>query len=448
MFKLNRDRLIERIKEYNVPNNSVVLLQGNKYIGIDDTDKEFDFRQESNFHYLFGVTEADCFGMIDILNKKSILLVPKRDTKYAVWNGKILDLDWYYQTYDVDDVIYTSDIDKIKSIIKADSSILIIGTPNIYTKKTLPEINLDELGIKDYVHLLRRDVLYHAICDIRVIKTNLEIDLLQHINKVSSDAHIKVMKSCKSGMIEDELAMIFYQECLAYQSIVGTGTNSAILHYCNNTETIKDGDLVLCDMGCEMNLYASDITRTFPANGKFTDKQKEIYNIVLKAQNTVINLIKPGIDWSDMHWKSLEIICDGLYNLDLIQGDLNEVCTHYKDIAKYFMPHGIGHFMGKDVHDVGSANTVAYTRNKGTILKKGMVLTVEPGIYFIEPLLNEGYRDEIISKYLNREKIDQYLDFGGIRIEDDIVVTSDGSINLTSAPKTVEDIEEIMNKKI
>ncbi len=455
MYKLNRDRLVQRIKDYNVAPNSLLVLQGNTSasVEVDDTDKDRIFRQESNFHYLFGVDIADCFGIINVRTNKTYLIIPKHDESYAVWHGKVHDLEWYSQKYLIEDIIYITDTLKISSIFANIDNIHIIGTPNIYTKRTLPQINLTNLGLDPnaYNHLIRRDVLYHAICDIRVIKTDYEIEVLHKINKISSDAHCQVMKQCKPTMSEGELAMIFGLECtkkgakhLAYPSIVGSGVNSAILHYVENDQAFKDGDLVLCDMGSELEGYASDITRTFPVSGKFTPKQADIYNLVLKAQTSVITQIIPGIDWSSMHYLSLKVICDGLYDYGLIQGDKSEVDDNYKEIAKYFMPHGIGHLMGKDVHDVGQAGHIAYCRKPNTILARGMVLTVEPGIYFIEPLLESGYKNETISKYLNKVMIDQYLDFGGIRIEDDIVVTDSGCVVLTTAPKTIAEIEQLM----
>jgi Xaa-Pro aminopeptidase len=186
-----------------------------------------------------------------------------------------------YGTEDVD-VVYITETDKIKNLFEGANEIHVIGTPNIYTKRTLPEIDLKDLGFDnsdEYYHLIRRDVLYRAICDTRNIKLDEEINAVREANRISSDAIRIVLKSCKIGMYENELACIFSQKCssqgsfsLAYPSIVGSGENSAILHYVDNNKKISDGDLVLCDMGCEYRGYASDITRTFPANGRFTDK--------------------------------------------------------------------------------------------------------------------------------------------------------------------------------
>jgi Xaa-Pro dipeptidase len=203
---------------------------------------------------------------------------------------------------------------------------------------------------------------------------------------------------------------------------------------------IRDGDLVLVDMGAESNCYASDITRTFPANGKFTQKQKDIYLIVLGAQVRVIESMRPGVKWSDMHKIALEIVVDGLTHLDIIIGNPDLISENYLELGACFMPHGIGHFMGKDVHD----NSVAYCRKEKTILQEGMVLTVEPGIYFIKSLLVRK-KSEPIGRFLNYKKLQDYMDFGGIRIEDNIVITKDGNFNLTTVPKELDAIEKIMN---
>ena len=449
----NREKLFDLFdgspRDPSISENTIALLAGNKESTQDDTDNDLTFRQESNFHYLFGVNEPDFYGILDFSDRKSILFVPDRDDNYPIWHGYVYPLSHYLEYYSVSEVKYVSELSTWIQKRKPDQ-ILTIGTPNPNTNQVLTEPTFD--GIDKFRHLIRRDTLHHKISDCRVIKTKLEIEHLKKLNDISSQAHIEIMRNCRIGMKEYQLQSVFTHYCLfnhglpnlAYQAIVGSGINSAILHYQNNDSDIESGDLVLVDMGAESNCYASDITRTFPANGKFTEKQRDIYLIVLSAQNKVIESMKPGVYWSDMHNLSLQIIVDGLRHLGIIVGDPGLISEKYLELGACFMPHGIGHFMGKDTHDVGGSGSVAYCRQKKTILQEGMVLTVEPGIYFIKSLL-ERTESEPISQFLNYKKISEYLDFGGIRIEDNIVITKDGNFNLTTVPKDIESIEKIMN---
>lgn len=224
----------------------------------------------------------------------------------------------------------------------------------------------------------------------------------------------------------------------------------AHLHYGHagapNDRTLESGDLCLLDMGAEFRCYTSDITCTIPATGKFTEQQKKIYNAVLDAQQTVMRHIKPGVSYVDMHELAYKVICKHLLSIGLLKGSLEDVMD--ANLGAVFMPHGLGHFMGLDTHDVGGRTGCPELHKDGfkslrcrQVLQEGMVLTVEPGIYFNDYALNQALMNEAQAKFIDTDLLKQFRGFGGIRIEDDIVVTANGMINLTDCPRTCEEIE-------
>lgn len=297
-----------------------------------------------------------------------------------------------------------------------------------------------------------------------MIKTSDEVEEMRRICKISAEAHVEVMQHAKSGMNECELESIFYYyvsrngcKRLAYPSIAAGDNRGATLHYVANNQKVHDGSLFLLDAGAESSdtLYASDITRTFPINGKFTKEQREIYEIVLSANKAAIAQMKPGVKWVDVHRNADRIITEGLYKLGIIKADsLQELLDNH--IGGYFFPHGLGHAIGLDVHDPPNRDGsfqpinepgIRYLRLHCT-LEEGVALTVEPGIYFVPRMLRKALADNEICKYFNREKLEKYMNFGGIRIEDNVIVTKDGAEVLTSAvPKEVEELERLIGGK-
>jgi len=285
--------------------------------------------------------------------------------------------------------------------------------------------------------------LGRAITHSRVKKTKLELDMLQIASNVSNDAHKNVMKDTIPGLYEYNVMsyFLFYSaNCglfhQAYNPIVGSGTNSAILHYTANTKQLGSSEFVLIDAGAEFMGYGSDVTRTFPSNGKFTDDQKLIYNMVLNVSITIEGMMRPGTRWGDLFAKATRMIGAELLAAGFLQGDLDDIIS--KGVVGLFYPHGLGHYLGLDVHDSGVYDD----------LEEGNVLTIEPGIYFNQAFLEMGYNNVNQAPYLVREKINQFANIGGVRIEDDIIVTKDGIKIITDVPKTVEAIESLMaNKK-
>jgi len=287
--------------------------------------------------------------------------------------------------------------------------------------------------------------------------------VIRYANAVSSEAHKKVMKNIRAGMKEYQMESLFLHHCyseggarhVCYTCICGSGENGAVLHYGHagapNSKTINDGDMCLFDMGCEYFCYCSDITCSFPANGKFTADQKLIYNAVYEANQAVMKTCKAGVEWTDMHLLAERTMLGCLLKGGLLQGSLDEMMEVH--LGAIFQPHGLGHFMGCDVHDVGGYLSFCPPRSDrpglkslrtARTLKEGMVLTIEPGCYFNDALLEKAKQDPKQSKFLVWSVIDRFRGSGGIRIEDDVVITKAGCENLTKVPRTVEEIEKFM----
>jgi len=264
----------------------------------------------------------------------------------------------------------------------------------------------------------------------RLFKRVDEIRTMRRAAKISSQAHIRAMQACKPGMyeyqVEAELLHEFRRngsQYPAYPSIVGSGANGCILHYIENNAQMKDGDLLLIDAGCELDGYASDITRTFPVNGKFSPEQKAIYEIVLAAQHAAIEQVRPGNHWNDPHEAAVKVLVDGLLDLKLLKGKADDIIEK-QEYRKFYM-HRTGHWLGMDVHDVGDYKVDGIWR----LLEPGLVLTVEPGLYIAE----------------GQKGVDKRWWNIGIRIEDDVLVTKSGNEILSiDAPKAIDDIEAVM----
>lgn len=315
-------------------------------------------------------------------------------------------------------------------------------------------------GMQDFT--VDRSTLYWEITECRVYKTPEEIEVLRYTNKISSEAHKQVMLKVRPGMDEFQCESIFLHHAyyhggcrhVSYTCICGSGINGATLHYGHagapNVKLINDGDMCLFDMGAEYYCYASDITCSFPANGKFTDRQRVIYEAVLRANRAVMAAMKPGVSWPAMHRLAERVQCEDLIKAGLLVGDIDEMVAAF--VPSLFMPHGLGHFMGVDTHDVGgypdevarSGEPGLRSLRTGRLLEASMCLTIEPGIYFIPAVLLPALENPKQSKFLVREKLMEYMDFGGVRIEDDVIVTDSGVELLTQVPRTVEEIERFM----
>lgn len=442
MHHQHREKLISLFDDNQ---NGVIYVQGADIMYRYSTDYEFPFRQESNFWYLTGANEPNCSLIIDLKEEEYHLFVPKRDAQYAVWHGYVKTEEQYKEEYNPDFLHYENDILTVLNKLDPET----VYCLNEEQAEFIEDLNR---GFKVEV-----DSLKDALTYCRVLKTDWEIEQMKEACRVNDLAFEASMKAIKPGMHEYEIKAVFNKVQLengllqdAYNGIFASGKNASILHYVTNMDQIKDGDLFLLDSGFECNGYAADYTRTFPSNGKFTPIQAGIYNAVLNAMNTVIEAIKPGVLMEDLHLMASKLMMEGLKELDIVRGDVDEMMEN--NIFALFFPHGLGHFLGLDTHDVGGYPKgveridrpgIKFLRARRELMP-GMVITIEPGIYFVPAVLEPAIQDPEKAKYLNVDKVKSLLGFGGIRIEDDILVTEDGYENLTNLVKSVEEIEELM----
>lgn len=326
--------------------------------------------------------------------------------------------------YDVDEVEYKApDINARLAHIAS-----LKKTPTVFAIHEIPdEITFLGFDEKDF------GVLREAIETCRSVKDEYEIAMIGKANQISSKAHDEVLKKVRHAKNERQLEAVFLGNCIAdgarhqaYDSIVASGRSAATLHYVKNNEPL-DGKLnLLLDAGCEWNCYASDITRTFPINGKFTKESKEIYDIVLKMQLECIAILKEGVSWEDVHLLAHRILIDGLLGLGILKGEKEDILQSRTSVA--FLPHGLGHYLGMDTHDTGGNPNYQdedpifrYLRVRGR-LPENAVITVEPGIYFCKFIIEPALKDEKYAKYIDADVLDKYWDVGGVRYVGPFVV--------------------------
>ncbi|KAJ9688206.1 hypothetical protein PVL29_014099 [Vitis rotundifolia] len=465
LHAINRGKLVkyllQHLTESTRPLHGFVLLQGGEEQTRHDTDHAELFRQESYFAYLFGVREPGFYGAIDIATGKSILFAPRLPAEYAVWLGEIKPLSYFKERYMVSKVCYTDEIvGVLHDEYKEQGKPLLFLLHGLNTDSSNFSKPAEFEGIEKFKTDL--NTLHPILAECRVFKSDLELALIQYANDISSEAHVEVMRKTTVGMKEYQLESMFlhhtymYGGCrhCSYTCICATGGNSAVLHYGHaaapNDRTFEDGDMALLDMGAEYHFYGSDITCSFPVNGKFTSDQRLIYNAVLQAHNTVISAMKPGVNWIDMHKLAEKIILDSLKKGCIVVGDVDDMMV--KRLGAVFMPHGLGHFLGIDTHDTGGyLEGLERPKEPGlkslrTVrdLREGMVITVEPGCYFIDALLAPAMENSETSKFFNHEIIGRFKSFGGVRIESDVHVTSNGCKNMTNVPRETWEIEAVM----
>jgi Xaa-Pro aminopeptidase len=402
-------------------------------------DTEYKFRQDSDFMYLTGFPEPDAIAVVEPRSKKPYtLFVRPRDPEMETWFGRREGVDGAVKNYKADRAV---PVDKFG----AELGRLLDGHDKLYYRFGVDE-KLD-LQILEYLSAQRQRRLKtayppHTIVDptiliheMRLHKTPDEVELMQKAATISAEAHILAMKKTRPGMNEFQIESLIEAYMrghgasgVAYNSIVGGGENATILHYVENNRPLNDGDLLLVDAGAEYQGYAADITRTFPVNGKFSKAQREIYDVVLDVQLQCIEATKTGNTVKARQEFSIELLTEGMKKLGLLTGKTKDLIKK-KSYMKYYM-HGVGHYLGLDVHDAGRYFTDQTAKNSRPF-EPGMVLTVEPGLY-IPP--NDKSAP---SKYRGI----------GVRIEDDVLVTKEGNLNLTAkVTKDPDEIEAIMQK--
>ncbi|MCC5942815.1 MAG: aminopeptidase P family protein [Balneolaceae bacterium] len=440
---MHREKLLSLFEENQ---EGIIYLKGAEIMYRYGTDYEFPFRQESNFWYLTGVNEPDYHTIIDIKSGEFHLFTPKRDAQFAVWHGRIKDTGEIEEAYKPDHLHFGNELLTVLKSRKPEIIYCLDEEQAEFIEDLNREFKVDTETLAD------------AITYCRSIKTEFELNCMREAARVNNLAHLEVMKSLKPGMNEYETKALFdYHQKKngllqpAYSGIHAGGVNSAILHYTENNQPISDGDLYLIDAGYEYNGYASDVTRTFPANGRFTGDQAAIYQVCLDALNKTVDAVKPGVKMEELHLAACRIILHGLKEIGIVKGNIEEMME--KNIFALFFPHGLGHFLGLETHDVGGYPKgvdridrpgIRFLRVRRELMS-GMVITIEPGIYFIPALLKPALENSEQAAYLNRGKVEGLFNFGGIRIEDNLIITEDGVENLTDVPKEIKEIEEIMS---
>lgn len=401
---------------------------------------------------------ADCYFTYNIESDTSTLFIPPIDPDEVVWSGLPVSPEEAKERYDVDEVLAGTELNPWLAQRRHESLPIhcLSGEGQVSTNVTFLEF-----GRVDFADLRK------ALDWARTSKDEYEVAMLRYANDVSRVAHEAVMNASSKATNEQELEALFVKTCMergckemAYHTIMASGTSAATLHYVHNDASLLADDPsrgaekgkkplnILLDGGCEYKTYCADVTRTFPINGSFTKESKEVYELVLKMQKESLKMVKAGMLWDDVHATAHRVAIDGLLSLGVLKGDPKEIFEKRTSVA--FFPHGLGHYLGMDTHDVGGfANykdtdaMFRYLRVRGKV-PKGAVITVEPGVYFcrfiIEPYLN----NDTHSKFIDKDVLDRYWDVGGVRIEDDVVVTEDGFDNLTTAPKESGEVEKLV----
>ncbi|KFM24391.1 Xaa-Pro dipeptidase [Auxenochlorella protothecoides] len=453
---MHRFRSLSRV---HVDDTGVVLLQGGTVKHMYSTDTEHLFRQEPYFHYLFGVDEPGCYGAHDIRTCQAFLFVPRPSPDQEVWMGPVRNLTYYLQKYGVDEVHY---VDEMATVLKqmAPPALHMLHGRDSDSGRGMPLAHFH--GISDFQ--LERSGLFVALTEMRVFKLDMEVEIMRYCARVAASAHIRVLQAVRPGMYEYQLESLFLHDIYSeggcrfspYTPIFGSGPNSAVLHYGHSgaphDRRIADGDLVLADAGAEYYRYGSDLTVTFPANGRFSPRQRVVYEAVLDARRAVLAAMRPEVCWTDLHLVAEERILAALTRAGLLVGDPAEQVA--ARLGALFMPHGLGHFLGKQTHDVGGYVAGRF-RERPTqpgldrlrtarILEPHMVLTVEPGCYFIPALLEPALEGGPLHRFLVPEEIRCYMGMGGVRLEDDVLVTNEGCEVLASLPRAVEEVEAVM----
>ncbi len=433
--RLNREEFARRRRQ-------LVRIMGKDTIAIvpaapvrhRNNDVEYPYRQDSDFQYLTGFGEPESVAVLIPGREPAeyILFVRDRDPLRETWDGRRAGPEGAVAQFGADDAFPISDIDEILPglLENREKVYYAMGSHPEFDQRVVAWLQGLRTQARNGRHApLEMVALDHVLHDMRLYKSRAELQLMRTAGQIAADAHVRAMRHCRPGGQEYGIVAELLHEFrrhnadTSYQPIVGGGANSCILHYRENDMPLVDGDLLLVDAGCEYSFYASDITRTYPVNGKFTPAQREVYDIVLAAQLAAIAQVRPGNHWNAPHDAAVEVITRGLLGIGLLKGKLPQLI---KDGAyRRFFMHRTGHWLGMDVHDVGDYKV----GDEWRVLEPGMVMTVEPGIYI--PAGSKG----VPKRYANI----------GIRIEDDVVVTRTGCEVLTDGvPKTVDEIEALM----
>jgi len=453
--------LTRRAKLRKELSTGLVLFLGNQDSAFNYPANTYSFRQDSSFLYFFGLDHPDFAGLMDLDNGTDSIFGNDVDIDDIIWMGKQPTVKDQAVKVGVDHTAPLKDLaDLIKTALEKGKKIHFLPPYRGETMIWLSDLmNIHPAKLRESAS----EELIKGVIKLRMEKDDLELKEIEKMIDVAWLMHTTAMKMAKPGVVEQEIAGVIEGIALSYAGPVSfpviLSVNGQTLHNHAHGNTLSVGKMLVVDAGCESALhYASDITRTVPVGGKFSQRQKEIYEIVLKANLAGIAAVKIGVPFREIHLLAATEIVKGLNALGIMKGDIQEAVK--KGAHTLFFPHGLGHPMGLDVHDLEGMgeNLVGYdnevTRSKefgiaflrfGRKLQKNFVMTIEPGIYFIPELIDIWKYDNKLAEFINYDKVETYKDFGGIRIEDDILVTENGAKVLGKPiPKTVAEIEEIM----
>lgn len=417
-----------------LPQNSVALVSAS-HLKTRNRDAEYAFRQDSDFYYLTGFNEPDALLLLipGRAEGEFVLFCPPRDPQMEIWTGYRAGPEGCVRDFGADQAFALEELEQQmpRLLDGVHRLYYALGSDEALDTRVRGWLNQvraqSRQGAQAPEELVLLDNLLH---EQRLFKSAAELDVMRRAADISAEAHCRAMRLSRPGLYEYQLEAEITGYCMqqgarfqAYSPIVGGGANGCILHYIDNSAELKDGDLVLIDAGCELDNYASDITRTFPVNGRFSPQQRALYQLVLDTQLACIEAMQPGVLWNRIHDLSVELLTEGLIELGLLQGERDALIE--AGAYRRFYMHRIGHWLGMDVHDVGQYKLDGEWRP----LQPGMVMTIEPGLYVAPD------DDSVAPEWRGI----------GIRIEDDVLVTEQGPDVLTAAvPKTIADIEALM----
>lgn len=437
--------------------SGIVLLLGNDYVGCNYRDNEYNFRQDSSFLYYFGLPYAGLTAVIDIDNDKEIIFGDELTIDDIVWMGTQPTLHEKAHSVGVDNILPTSELKEYLDVARKKR------TPIHYLPPYRAEHNLKLQHLLDIAPNTETPSipLIRAIVDQRSYKTPEEIVEIERACDVTTDMHVAAMKAVAVGKTEYEIAAIIQavaqsNNCrLSFPTIATTHGQTLHNHY--HGHTINHGDMLLVDAGAETEMgYAGDMSSTICADRTYTRRQKDVYDIQLAAHRAAVEALRPGVKFEDVYDLSCKVICDGMKDLGIMRGDSAEAVK--AGAHAMFMPCGLGHMMGLDVHDMenlgevwvgynGRPKSTQFGRKSlrlGRELEPGFVLTIEPGVYFIPELIDLWQKEGKFTEFINYDKLNEYRDFSGIRNEEDYLITADGARRLGKyKPMTTEEVEAL-----
>ncbi len=456
VYKNRRARLKEKVK------NGLVLILGNGEAPANYTDNTYKFRQDSSFLYFFGLNQPGFAGVIDIDSGDEYIFGNDVDMDDIIWMGPQPSVKDMAARVGVSKTApFARLADCMKTAISQGRRIHFLPPYRFRNMLLLEELlGIRPALVKNYASL----ELIKAVIDLRSVKEPCEIEEITKACNIGYEMHTAAMRNCKPGVKEQYIAGLIEGIAASYGSMVSfpviLSQNGETLHNHDHSQILQEGRMMLTDAGAEeVSHYCSDFTRTVPVGGKFLTRQKEVYNIVLAANNKAIEIAKPGVTYQYVHLEVCKVLAQGLKDLGLMKGDVNEAVA--AGAHALFMPHGLGHMMGLDVHDMEDLGQIyvgyddetrpidqfgTSSLRMGRRLQEGFVITDEPGCYFIPALIDQWRVQGMHKEFLNYDKIETFKDFGGIRLEDDILIIPGGSRFLGDkrTPITVEEVEEIM----